>query len=109
MLEYIQELVKDEKSKRTSRLPGLIKLKTANGLLHCLSQGLQAKFETNQGCTDQTVQALMWPLKQGKAKKMVNQLREFQKLLSLARNVDIMYTCLFILRLHPNIISVKGV
>ena len=67
MFEDVQDLVEDEKGKGTSQLPGLIELEKTNGLLCCLSElkGLEAKFETKQGRADRTVQASMWPLKQG--------------------------------------------
>ena len=107
VLEDVQELVEDEQSKGTSRLPGLIELEKANGLPSCLSElkGLQAKLETKQGRADRTVQALMWPLKQGEVKKTLDYLGEFQKLLSSVLNIDNTYAYLFILRLHLDIIS----
>ena len=107
VLEDVQELVEDEQSKGTGRLPGLIELEKSNGLLRCLSElkGLQAKFETKQGRADRTVQALMWPLKQGEVRKTLDYLGESQKVLSSALNVDNTYGRLCILRLHPDTIT----
>ena len=90
VLEDVQELAEDEERKGTMRLPGLIQLEKPNGIPSCLSELkiLQAKFEIKQGRSERTLQALMWPLKQGEVKKTLDYLQEFQQLLSSALNVD---------------------
>ena len=90
ILDDVRELLEDEEAKGSSRLPGLTELlNTPEGLPRCRTEleTLKAKLEIKDG----TIQALVWPLKEGDVKKTIDYLGWFQHLLISGLNVDQTY------------------
>ncbi|KAF8489415.1 hypothetical protein JB92DRAFT_2836085 [Gautieria morchelliformis] len=76
----------DDETNASSRLPALSKLlKDPDGLPRCQAEieTLHKKLEANR-----RMQALIWPFKEGEARKSLEYLGQFQQLLSAALNAD---------------------
>jgi hypothetical protein len=93
VLEDVRALAEEEESKASPRLPALIELfNQSHRLLRCRAEldTLKATLETRGRRTDR-MKALIWPFKEGEVKKTLDNLRQFQQLLSSTLSVDQVY------------------
>jgi hypothetical protein len=87
LLETIRQLVEDDETAASSRLPALNEL-----LLHCSEElkRLNTAVENDLGHKGRT-QALIWPLKESGVHKSLEKLGKLQGLLTAAMDVDQAY------------------